>query len=67
MREGKILADGEGKQILTKPDLLEQSSIVLPQITQVFTKLSAYGFPADIIDIYEAKNLLMKRLEKRPR
>ncbi len=65
MREGKIVADGEGKDILTNPDLLEQSSIVLPQIAQVFTKLSSLGLPKNVIDIYEAKRLLLKILERK--
>lgn len=65
MREGKIVADGQGKQVLTNPELLEQASIVLPQVAQIFKHLTAQGFPVNIIDIYEAKNLLMEKLEKR--
>jgi cobalt transport protein ATP-binding subunit len=64
MREGKIMADGEGKEILTKQEVLEQSSIVLPQIAQVFAHLTEYGLPRNIIDIYEAKELLLKALEQ---
>lgn len=60
MKEGKIVADGAGKDILTDPALLEMSSIVLPQIAQIFTKLSPLGFPKDIIDIYEAKEIILK-------
>ncbi len=67
MREGKIVADGEGKDILTNPEILEQSSIVLPQIAQVFVQLNIPGLPKNVIDIYEAKNLLLKELEKRKR
>jgi energy-coupling factor transport system ATP-binding protein len=62
MREGKIAADGEGKEILTNPRVLEESSIVLPQIAQVFSLLNAPGLPKDVIDIYEAKTLLLKKL-----
>jgi len=65
MREGKIVADGEGKEILTNPEALEQSSIVLPQVAQIFAHLSARGLPKNVIDIYEAKMLLLKVLEKR--
>jgi energy-coupling factor transport system ATP-binding protein len=65
MQEGKIVADGQGKQVLTNPELLEQASIVLPQVAQIFKYLTKQGFPVDIIDIYEAKNLLMEKLEKR--
>ena len=67
MKEGRIVADGEGKKILTDPEILEKSSIVLPQIAQVFTRLSALGLPKDIIDIYEAKDILMKAKESRRR
>jgi energy-coupling factor transport system ATP-binding protein len=65
MRQGKIIADGEGKNILTDPKLLEQSSIVLPQIAQIFTQLNEAELPKNIIDIYEAKALLQKTLERR--
>jgi hypothetical protein len=60
MKECKIVADGVGKEILTDPALLEMSSIVLPQIAQIFTKLAPLGFPKDIIDIYEAKEIILK-------
>jgi energy-coupling factor transport system ATP-binding protein len=65
MKEGKIVADGVGKEILTDPALLELSSIVLPQIAQLFTKLSPLGFPKDVIDIYEAKEIILKAKESR--
>jgi len=63
MKEGKIVADGLGKDILTDPALLELSSIVLPQIAQIFMKLSSLGLPKDIIDIYEAKEIILKAQE----
>lgn len=65
MKEGKIVADGVGKEILTDHALLELSSIVLPQIAQLFTKLSPLGFPKDVIDIYEAKEIILKAKESR--
>ena len=67
MKEGKIVADGVGKEILTDPALLELSSIVLPQIAQIFTKLSPLGFPKDVIDIYEAKEIILKAQESKKR
>jgi energy-coupling factor transport system ATP-binding protein len=65
MKEGKIVADGEGKEILTNLDALAQSSIVLPQIAQIFKQLAPLGFPKNIIDIYEAKEIVLATLEKR--
>jgi len=67
MREGKIVADGEGKDILTDPALLEVSSIVLPQIAQIFTQLQVPSLPKNVIDIYEAKTLLLRLLQRRQR
>ncbi|NLE05908.1 MAG: ATP-binding cassette domain-containing protein [Crenarchaeota archaeon] len=65
MQGGKILADGEGKNILTDPQVLEKASIVLPQIAQIFTYLDELELPKNIIDMYEAKEVLKKSLEKR--
>ena len=65
MKEGSIVADGEGREILTTPEVLAQSSIVLPQIAQVFMKLTPLGLPKNVIDVYEAKEIVLKMLEKR--
>ncbi|MEM2108302.1 MAG: ATP-binding cassette domain-containing protein [Candidatus Bathyarchaeia archaeon] len=60
MKDGKIVADGEGRTILTDPEILAQSSVVLPQITQIFMRLTSLGLPKDVIDVYEAKEILLK-------
>ena len=65
MKEGKIVADGTGKDILTDPAVLEMSSIVLPQIAQLFMRLSPLGLPKNIIDIYEAKEIILKAKESK--
>ncbi|HMK94457.1 MAG TPA: ATP-binding cassette domain-containing protein [Candidatus Limnocylindrales bacterium] len=65
MSEGKIVAEGVGKEILTNPKILTESSIVLPQIAQIFTKLSPLGLPKDVIDIYEAEKLILNAEENK--
>jgi energy-coupling factor transport system ATP-binding protein len=65
MREGKIIADGASKDILTSPKLLKESSIVLPQIAQIFTKLAPIGLPADIINIDEAETAILTKAKER--
>jgi len=65
MKEGVVVADGEGREILTTPEVLAKSSIVLPQIAQIFMKLAPLGLPKNVIDVYEAKEILLKQLEKR--
>ncbi|MEM3840951.1 MAG: ABC transporter ATP-binding protein, partial [Candidatus Bathyarchaeia archaeon] len=58
MRSGKIVVDGEARKILTDPEILEQASIVPPQIAQIFINLADLGFPKDVIDVYEAREIL---------
>ncbi len=65
MKDGNIVAEGEGKDILTNPTVLAESSIVLPQIAQIFMKLAPLGFPKNIIDIYEAKDIILKAKESK--
>jgi energy-coupling factor transport system ATP-binding protein len=65
MKDGVIVADGEGREILTTPEVLALSSIVLPQIAQVFMSLAPLGLPKNVIDVYEAKEIVLKNLEKR--
>jgi energy-coupling factor transport system ATP-binding protein len=64
MRSGKIVADGEARKVLTNPEILEQASIVPPQVSQIFIQLSDQGFPTDVIDIYEARELLLKTFRR---
>jgi len=62
MADGKIIADGEAREVLTDPDLVSRSSLILPEITQVFINLNDLGFPREVIDVYEAKRLILERL-----
>jgi energy-coupling factor transport system ATP-binding protein len=64
MREGKIIADGEARTILTDQDILTQASIVPPQIAQIFLELRDLNVRLDVIDIYEAEKILLEMLEK---
>lgn len=63
MRDGRVVADGEARHILTDPDVLSQASIVPPQIAQIFLQLHDLGLPKDVIDLYEAHEILVGRLE----
>ena len=65
MKEGRMVAEGMAKDILTNPKALAESSIVLPQIAQVFTQLTPLGFPKNVIDIYEAEKLILNAKENK--
>jgi energy-coupling factor transport system ATP-binding protein len=63
MTQGKIVADGGAKKLLTNYDLVTKASIVPPQIAQIFLGLEDFGLPTDLIDVYEARNVLLNYLE----
>jgi len=65
MREGRIVADGEARKVLTNPEILTQASIVPPQITQIFLQLSDFQLSKEVIDVYEAQEILLNLLEAR--
>lgn len=58
MAEGKIVADGDAKEILTDKELAYKASIIPPQITQIFQGLADFGVPTDVIDVQEASKIL---------
>jgi energy-coupling factor transport system ATP-binding protein len=62
MAQGKILAQGKAEKILTNSELVNQASVVLPQIAQLFMNLRDKGFQADVIDVYDAAKILLERL-----
>jgi len=59
MSDGKIVADGGAEEILTNPKLVAQASIVPPQITQIFLGLSDLGLQTNVIDVHEARRVLL--------
>jgi energy-coupling factor transport system ATP-binding protein len=65
MRDGRIIADGEARHILTDQGVLTQASIVPPQIAQIFLLLYDFDLPQDVIDVYEASEILAKKLRNR--
>jgi energy-coupling factor transport system ATP-binding protein len=65
MTDGKIVADGSAGEILTNEDLVTRASIVPPQITQIFLRLADLNLPTNVIDVYQARDVLHKYLEAR--
>jgi energy-coupling factor transport system ATP-binding protein len=66
MRDGKITADGEAHHILTDPSILEEASIIPPQIAQIFLELGNQlpetKTAKQIIDLYEARDEIRRAL-----
>jgi energy-coupling factor transport system ATP-binding protein len=65
MRDGHITADGEARTILTDLEVLTQASIVPPQVAQIFLNLRPEETPRNVIDIYQAREIVANMLEKR--
>jgi energy-coupling factor transport system ATP-binding protein len=63
MTGGKIVAEGLAEEILTNQKLVAQASIVPPQITQIFLGLPDLGLPTNVIDVHEARRILLDILE----
>jgi energy-coupling factor transport system ATP-binding protein len=61
MAHGKIIADGEASKILTNQKFVEDSSLVMPEIAQIISKLDS-GFREDIIGIHEAEKAILERI-----
>jgi energy-coupling factor transport system ATP-binding protein len=65
MRDGQIIADGEAIKTLTNTEVLTEASIVPPQIAQIFLHLPNMDLPKNVIDVYEAREILLKALERK--
>ncbi len=57
------MAEGLAEEILTNQKLVAQASIVPPQITQIFLGLPDLGLPTNVIDVHEARRILLDLLE----
>ena len=63
MADGRIVADGKAEEILTNPKLLAEVSVVPPQVTQIFMELEHIGFPRKVVDLYEAREIIVERFK----
>jgi len=63
MADGGIIADGTTKQIMTDIDAMDRASVSPPEITKVFSRLTEYGLPGDVVGVDEAADLLLHAQE----
>ncbi|MEM1673971.1 MAG: ABC transporter ATP-binding protein [Candidatus Bathyarchaeia archaeon] len=62
MVNGRIIADGDAREVLTDTVAIKEASLVLPEITQAFMGLNDLGFSWKVLGVYEAKCLILERL-----
>ncbi len=63
LKDGKILAEGPSRQILSDSELLMQSNIVPPQINALSRRLSDLGFPSDVVTVDEFVELILSKIK----
>jgi energy-coupling factor transport system ATP-binding protein len=62
LSHGKIIGDGPATSILTDGRLVEEASLMMPQIATLMNSLTDLGGTREIIDVYSAREYLVKRL-----
>ena len=62
LSKGQVVARGPADTVLSKDDLVSKASLVKPQMSRLFSGLSKYGLPRDVIDVYRARMLLEEKL-----
>ncbi len=65
LSRGQIVADGPAAEILTNAPVIEQASLVMPQIAILMKSLKDLGPPPNIIDAYSARAFLAGKLKER--
>lgn len=64
MSRGKIVSDAPASEVLTNPEKVHASSLICPQITQLFQRLSNKGLPTTVMGLYEAEKLLTELIKR---
>jgi len=58
MADGRIVADGPIRRIVTDEGSMRRASVSPPEITKVFSRLSGRGLPPDVLEVDEAAEML---------
>ncbi len=62
MSKGRVVGKGPADRVLSSDRLVEESSLVKPQMAKLFARLQDRGLPGDVIDVHRAKMLLEDKL-----
>jgi len=64
LSKGSIVADGPARKILTDERLLDECSLVRPQISSLMSSLNDLGLGQDIIDVYTARASILEAFRR---
>jgi len=65
LSRGRIIADGPAAQILTNERVVQQASLVMPQIASLMKNLRDLNPPPNIIDAYSAGGFLSGKMKEK--
>jgi len=65
LSKGQVVADGPAAEILTNPLVVNQASLVMPQIATLMRKLDYLSPPHNIIDAHAAKGFLFGKVKEK--
>ncbi len=65
LSRGRIVGDGAATEILTNRPIIEQASLVMPQIATLMNTLKDFGPPPNIIEVYAARAFLSGKMRER--
>jgi energy-coupling factor transport system ATP-binding protein len=60
LSRGRIIADGKAGRILTDRVLVENASLLQPQISLLLSSIN--DLPSDIIDVYSARTMISNKI-----
>jgi len=58
MRDGGLLMEGTPKSVFSNPDILLETSLIPPQITRIFQRMTGAKLPRDVLTMDEAFSVL---------
>jgi hypothetical protein len=64
LSQGRIVARGPADSVLSKDELVKKASLVRPQMSRLFSELTKYGLPSDVVDVHRARLLLEEKLSE---
>jgi len=64
MSKGRIVGRGPVDEVLSNDRLVEEASLVKPQMARLFAKLARHGLPRDVVEVHRAKMVLEEKLSQ---
>jgi len=64
MRQGSIVMDDRTSEVFSHPDILADTFLSPPQITQLAQKLGKYGIPSGVLSVKEMDGIMNELIDK---